>query len=194
MAEQAPNSVVGEIDIVTTSSVAYDDETIIWQGGPSQWVNLGTYLWWTVFLLAVVVLYGYWYDSMSEQYSDKINTIVGSACLGVAAAALLSITHAFFSVRYEHTVITRNKIKEAKGITRIFRRELYCELGDVTDIKSPAAGLLGVFGLSTLVMETQDDDQPIIRLRAIRDREKLIADLLPIWRNVRMDRKAYFGG
>lgn len=194
MAEQSPNSVEGEIVIETTSSVAYDDETIIWQGGPSQWVNVGTYLWWTAFLVAALVLFGYWYDSMSGQYSGTINTIVGCACLGVAASALLSIIHAFLSVRYEHTVITRNKIKEAKGITRIFRRELYCELGDVTDIKSPAPGLLGVFGLSTLVMETQDDDQPIIRLRAIRDRDKLIADLLPIWRNVRMDRKAYFGG
>lgn len=193
MSEQASNAVVGEVDSTAPISVAYDDETIVWQGRPSQWVNFGTFLWWSIFLGVAVVLYGYWYNSMSEQYPERINTLVGYACLGLAVIAMLSMAHAFLAVRYEHTSITKNKIKEAKGITRIFRRELYCELSDVTDIKSPAAGLLGLFGLSTLIMEMQDTDQPIIKIRAIRDREKLIADLMPIWRNLRMDRKAYFG-
>jgi hypothetical protein len=57
-------------------------------------------------------------------------------------------------VRCERTTITRNKIKEAKGISSIFRQELFCEISDINDVKSPPAGLMGLLGLSTLVIET----------------------------------------
>ena len=87
---------------------------------------------------------------------------------------------------------TRNKIKEAKGITSIFRQELFCEISDIKDINSPPAGLLGLVGLSTLVIET-NDDQPIIKIRAIKNRDQLIEKLLPIWRKLKIERKGYFG-
>jgi hypothetical protein len=99
----------------------------------------------------------------------------------------------YLTVKCERTVITRNKIKEAKGITSIFRQELFCEMSEVSNIKSPPAGLMGLFGLSTLVLETKDADQPIIRIRAIRNRDELVQKILPIWRKLKMDRKGYFG-
>ena len=33
-----------EVDTENQKSVSYDDETVIWEGRPSQWVNLGTFL------------------------------------------------------------------------------------------------------------------------------------------------------
>jgi len=36
------------------------------------------------------------------------------------------------------------------------------------------------------------DDQPIISIRAIPDRDALIKLLLPVWRKAKMDRKGYF--
>ena len=100
----------------------------------------------------------------------------------------------YLTVKYEHTVITKNKIKEAKGITRIFRQELFCEISDIKDIKSPPAGLLGLVGLSTLLIETNDDDQPLIKIRAIINRDQLISVCLPVWRKLKLERKGYFGG
>ena len=82
---------------------------------------------------------------------------------------------------FERTVITNNKIKESKGITKLFQVDRFAEISDIRDLNSPAAGLLSLWGLSTLIIETNDEDQPIIKIRAIRDRDELIAKLLPIW-------------
>lgn len=173
--------------------LSYDDETIVWEGRPSQWVNAGTYLWWTIFLTGSIVLIVLWNSGMSINYSSSINNAVIWAGYGFMIFSLLSMLHAYLSVHYEHTVITRNKIKESKGITSIFRQDLYCEISDIIDIKSPPAGIMGVLGLSTLVIETHDEDQPVIKIRSIKNRESLIKLILPIWRKLKVDRKGYFG-
>lgn len=182
-----------ELDTENQSSVSYNDETVIWEGRPSQWVNVGTFLWWGAFLIASSVLLVLWRSGLSDGYSQVIAEAVYWACYGLMGLSILSMVYAYLSVRYEHTVITRNKIKEAKGITSIFRQELFCEISDIKDINSPPAGLLGLVGLSTLVIETNDDDQPIIKIRAIRNRNQLIEKLLPIWRKLKIERKGYFG-
>lgn len=182
-----------EVDTQEKPSVSYDDETIIWEGRPSQWVNFGTFLWWGIFLIGSGVFLLLWGAGLNEGYNASIDKAVYWVCYGLVALSLLSMLYAYLSVRYEHTVITRNKIKEAKGITSIFRQELFCEISDIKDVNSPPAGLLGLVGLSTLVIETNDDDQPIIRIRAIRNRDQLIEKLLPIWRKLKIERKGYFG-
>lgn len=184
---------IEEVDTEEQSSVAYDDETVIWEGRPSQWVNLGTFLWWGIFLIGSGVFMLLWGAGLNEDYSQLVDQLVYWVCSGLITLSVLSTLYAFLSVHYEHTVITRNKIKEAKGITSIFRQELFCEISDINDVKSPPAGLLGLVGLSTLVIETNDDDQPIIKIRAIRNRDLLIKTLLPIWRKLKIDRKGYFG-
>ncbi len=172
--------------------VGYDDEEIVWKGSPSQIVNLGTFIFWGIVLSSGAIGLLIWNAGISENYSPQINQIVQYAIAAIMILGVLNSFIAYLSVRSEQTVITRNKIKEAKGITSIFRRELFCEISDITDFKSPPAGLLGLFGLSTLVIETHDDDQPIIRIRAIRDRDGLIKLVLPVWRKAKMDRKGYF--
>ncbi|PVZ64539.1 hypothetical protein [Pelagibaculum spongiae] len=174
--------------------VAYDDETIIWQGGPSQWVNLGTFRWWGGCLVGAIMFLAMWTDHLSVGYGPMIRDAISWACYVLIFFSIISVLHAYLFVRYERIVITKNKIKEAKGITRIFRRELFCEISGIKDISSPPAGLLGLVGLSTLVIETNDNDQAEIKIRAIRDRDALIQKLLPVWRTLKMERKGYFGG
>ncbi|WP_444928333.1 hypothetical protein ACJJI4_23770 (plasmid) [Microbulbifer sp. TRSA002] len=184
---------IEEVNTDNQSSVSYNDETVIWEGRPSQWVNIGSFLWWGAFLIASTVLLVFWQSGLNEGYSQVITEAVYWACYGLVGLSIFSLVYAYLSVRYEHTVITRNKIKEAKGITSIFRQELFCEISDIKDIHSPPAGLLGLVGLSTLVIETNDDDQPIIKIRAIKNRNQLIEMLLPIWRKLKIERKGYFG-
>jgi hypothetical protein len=173
--------------------IKYDDETIIWEGGPSQWVNLGTYLWWTVFITAAIKIKSMWDTGVNLEYPSAVDEYVSWGCWALLSISIYCVANAFLSVRYEKTIITKNKIKEEKGITSIFRTELFCEISDITDIKSPAPGIMGVLGLSTLVIETNDTDQPIITIRAIRNRSILIDKLLPIWRKLKIERKGYFG-
>ncbi|PCJ88381.1 MAG: hypothetical protein COA54_03710 [Thiotrichaceae bacterium] len=175
------------------TDVSYKDETIVWEGRPSQWVNMGTYLWWTIFLVGSIVAMSFWSSGFGEDYPTGINSAVTWVGNGLISLSIISMLLAYLTVHYEHTVITRNKIKESKGITSIFRQDLYCEISDIKDIKSPPAGVMGVLGLSTLVIETNDDDQALIKIRGIKHREELIQLILPIWRKLKVDRKGYFG-
>lgn len=181
------------LDVENINSVRYDDETIVWEGKPSQWVNIGTYIWWSIFLIAASTFLYVWANGYSSKYSYIINESVQWVCYGLIIVSILSMMHAFLYVHYEYTIITHNKITEKKGITRYFQQVLFCEISDIKDIKSPPAGLLSLVGLSNLVIETVDDDQPLITIRAIEDRDKLISRLHPIWRKLRMERKGYFG-
>ena len=123
-----------EVDTENQKSVSYDDETVIWEGRPSQWVNLGTFLWWGVFFIGSAVSLFLWDAGLNDGYSALINEAVYWVCYGLMGLSIISVLYAYLSVHYEHTVITRNKIKEAKGITSIFRQELFCEISDIKDI------------------------------------------------------------
>ncbi len=174
-------------------NLAYDDETVVWEGRPSQWVNLGSFIFWILVAFGALVFMALWSGGLSRGYSELIDTSVVAVICTIMFVSCLNVLLPILQTHYEHTAITRNKIKEAKGITSVFRQELYCEIADIKDIKSPPAGLLAIFGLSTLIIETNDEDQPIIRIRAIKNREALINRLLPIWRELKIERKGYFG-
>jgi len=175
------------------TDVSYKDETIVWEGRPSQWVNLGTFIWWMMFLVGATTAMSFWNAGFGGNYPEGISSAVSWVGNGLILLSIISMLFAYLTVHYEHTVITRNKIKESKGITSIFRQDLYCEISDIKDIKSPPAGVMGVLGLSTLVIETNDDDQALIKIRGIKNRENLIQLILPIWRKLKVDRKGYFG-
>ena len=175
------------------TAVSYDNEEVVWEGSPSQIVNLGGFIFWGLVFAAAGVGLVLWNAGLKEQYTPLIDQVVRYSIYGLLIVGVLNVLMSYLTVKCERTVITRNKIKEAKGITSIFRQELFCEMSEVSDIKSPPAGLMGLFGLSTLVLETKDADQPIIRIRAIRNRDELVQKILPIWRKLKMDRKGYFG-
>lgn len=176
-----------------STPVSYDNEEVVWEGSPSQIVNLGSFIFWGLVFAAAGVGLVLWNAGLKEQYTPLIDQVVRYSIYGLLIVGVLNVLMSYLTVKCERTVITRNKIKEAKGITSIFRQELFCEMSEVSDIKSPPAGLMGLFGLSTLVLETKDADQPIIRIRAIRNRDELVQKILPIWRKLKMDRKGYFG-
>lgn len=176
-----------------STPVSYDNEEVVWEGSPSQIVNLGSFIFWGLVFAAAGVGLVLWNAGLKEQYTPLIDQVVRYSIYGLLIVGVLNVLMSYLTVKCEQTVITRNKIKEAKGITSIFRQELFCEMSEVSDIKSPPAGLMGLFGLSTLVLETKDADQPIIRIRAIRNRDELVQKILPIWRKLKMDRKGYFG-
>ena len=177
----------------TNVATSYDDETIIWEGGPSQWINISTYFFWFIIFAAIGVFVVIWNSGLKDGYEPFVLTLVNWTTNGVYILGSINLLHSYLDVRFEYTIITQNKIKEAKGITKIFRQEKFCEISEIRDINSPPTGILGLLGLSSLLIETNDDDQPLIRIRAIRDREVLISKLLPVWRKLKIDRKGYFG-
>lgn len=180
------------VDTGPSRASDYSDESVLWEGKPSQIVNLPTYLWWGGISIAILVFKSIWDSGMSKQYPEIVDLLIFWSTTAVQFIAVISMIYAYLTVRYTHTVITQNKIKEVKGITRIFRQELFCEISDVKDVKSPAAGLLALFGLASIVMETSDNDQPIIKIRAIKNRDKVVERFLPVWREMKVERRGYF--
>ncbi len=176
----------------TGHSIPFNDESVIWEGGPSQVVNLWKY----IGCIGTILFTGYclwaWHSELYIGY-ENLTAIINTICqVMIIMPALLSV-YFFLEVKYEHTVISRNKILEQKGITRLFRQERYCELSDISDIESPSPGiLLGLFGLSDVVIKAHDNDQPIIAIRAIKHRDDLIHSLLPLWRKIKLERKGFF--
>ncbi|MCG7952651.1 MAG: hypothetical protein N0E56_15745 [Candidatus Thiodiazotropha endolucinida] len=173
-------------------SIGFDDETILWEGRPSQILNL-----WNYFCCICAVLFSlyslwYWHSELYVGY-ENLTPFINIACQSIIAGSLMLMVYFYFDIWYEKTTITRNKIKEEKGITRLFKQERYCEISDIRDIKSPPPGvILGMFNLANLEIETNDDDQPVVEIRAIPDRDELIATLLPIWRKLKLERKGFF--
>ncbi|MBX2807172.1 MAG: hypothetical protein KTR20_00940 [Cellvibrionaceae bacterium] len=177
---------------LSTDSIAFNDETLIWAGKPAQIVNV-----WNYFCCLCAIVFScyslwYWHHELSIGY-EYLTPYIVPFFQWIIIGSLLFILYCYLDVFYEKTIITHNKIHEQKGITRFFRHEKYCEISDIRDIKSPAPGIiLGLCKLATVVIETNDDDQPIIMIRAIKNREKLVADILPVWRKLKLDRKGFF--
>lgn len=176
----------------TPQSISFDDERILWQGRPSQFVNS-----WTYFCCLFGGVYAFqfmrlWPTNYSYEYYI-MEPYVSSMAIAFIGYVFLAALHAFLSVRYQRTIITHNKIQEQKGITRMFRQEKFCEISDIRDIKSPPPGIvLGLFNLSHLMIETNDIDQPVIQIKAIKNREQLVSKLLPMWRKLKLERKGFF--
>ena len=173
-------------------TIAFNDETIIWTGKPSQIVNLWNYFCCLCAIVFACYSLWFWHQELSLG-NEHLTPYIVSFCKAIMIGALLLMLYFYLDIYYEKTTITHNKIHEEKGITRFFRHEKYCEISDIRDIKSPAPGIiLGLFQLATLVIETNDDDQPVILIRAIKDRDQLVAKTLPVWRKLKLDRKGFF--
>lgn len=173
-------------------TVSYDDESIIWEGRPSQWINFGSFIFWTLVWCIPVMLYYYWnYQGLSDLYYQyEVYYENGLIILAILPPTML-LWH-WLNVYYQHTIVTKNKVIERKGITSIFSNEENCEISDIDDIKAPPAGLLALVGCASLVLITKDMDQPVIWIRAIKDRDDLKNKLTPIWRKLRIERKGFF--
>lgn len=181
------------------SEVAYDDNTVIWEGRPSQWVNTSKILFWAAVTALALAGRHFWHTTWVHELPRKLpehnlTLIVDYLALGAISIAIVCILYALLYVVYERTVITMNHVREEKGVTAIFRKIRYCELARVTDIHAPTAGLMAIVGIGDVVLEATDDDQPRLRIRGIRNRDQLVETLLPVCRAVRKERRGFFDG
>lgn len=171
---------------------SYSDETIVWQGSPSQWLNLGNYIFygflWSLSPTFVLLWHGLGYQYSYSEHEQLYQSMV----LAFAIMPPCFLFWAWLKLKCERITITKNKITEASGVSAIFRDEKYCEIADVYDIKSPPAGLLALVGRASLVLLTRDEDQPVIKLRAIKNRDQVKNMLFPLVRELTKDRKTYF--
>jgi uncharacterized membrane protein YdbT with pleckstrin-like domain len=139
-------------------------EQIIWQGSPSQILNLGIYL--LSLLVAIVIIAG---------------TVV-TAFMPLLLALLLPFTFAmyhFLLVRSQTFEITTERVRFSTGIFNRTTNEL--ELYRVKDITIDEPFFFRLIGLGNVILDTSDKSTPILIITAIGDvntlRERLRASV-----------------
>lgn len=170
------------------SRIDYDDETILWESYPSQWLNFFYYFFYTGVWLIIPAIYII-YPEKSMHYME-MDIVIPFAGALLISPPLIMLYH-YFNLRCQVTRLTRNQIIETSGITALFRQSKYCEVSDITDISTPPAGLLGLVNRATLTIKTIDETQAVIKFRGIQDIDKLIAIINPLRRKQRIDRRIY---
>lgn len=126
------------------------EETSLWKGSPSQWLNL-----WT-FVLAVILIAG-----------------IGVAGFFTAGLALIGlvipivwIVWKYLAVRCQTFELTTERLKITDGVINQHLDEV--ELYRVKDVLMTRPWWMRVTGLATLVLETSDRSLPLLTIPAIR--------------------------
>lgn len=129
-------------------------EIEVWRGSPSQWTNLGTYLF--CLLLAVGLAAAYFLVPQINAYP---------AALAVVAIPVLWILIRWIATRCIRYEITNQRVKITTGL--LSRRTSEIELYRVRDYSLVEPFWLRLIGCGHIVLVTSDRTNPQIMLRAV---------------------------
>ena len=146
-----------------------DEETTIWRGTPSQLINFPVFL---VCALAAGALLGVG----GVLYSR--GTIAPAADMAIAGAALIPLAISFWKwlvVRCRRYELTTERLLLTSGV---FSRDSQAlELYRVKDYSLSEPLLLRLFGLGDIVLNTSDESNPTVTLRAVSGAQTLRDDI-----------------
>jgi uncharacterized membrane protein YdbT with pleckstrin-like domain len=126
------------------------EETSLWKGSPSQWLNLWTYVP-AVVLIAGIGVAGFF--------------TAGLALIGLVIP-IVWILWKYLAVRCQTFELTTERLKITEGVINQHLDEV--ELYRVKDVLMTRPWWMRVTGLATLVLETSDRSLPLLTIPAIR--------------------------
>jgi len=127
------------------------EETLLWRGRPSQWINLGAYL--LCLLLAAGVVAGY-------AFARQQPLILA----GLAVPALIAFA-VWWKTRAQVYELTTERLRTSQGA--LSRRTSELELYRVRDYTVVEPFWLRLVGCGSLVIETADRSTPQVEIRAV---------------------------
>lgn len=127
-------------------------EGIIWKGGPSQLLNLGTYLVGIVLIAAAVAAAFVWQMSWLALFS---------------LLPLAWMCWKYLTLRCQVFELTSERLRLYEGVLNQEIGEV--ELYRVKDSNIFRPFWLRVFGLSTIMLDTSDRTMPTVELKAVSD-------------------------
>jgi uncharacterized membrane protein YdbT with pleckstrin-like domain len=135
-------------------------ERIVWQGTPSQVINLPLYLLWGLVFVVLVVAGTVVLKSMDQVPGLAIALLLVIAVIPLSIAAWKWLVVA--TTEYE---LTTQRLRTRRGVFNKHLDEL--ELYRVRDYKLEQPFFLRLFSLSTLILQTSDRSNPTLVLKAI---------------------------
>jgi uncharacterized membrane protein YdbT with pleckstrin-like domain len=133
------------------------EETLLWRGTPSQWINFGTYFF--CLLLAAGIVAAYF-----------LTTGGPLVLVALVAPALLALAR-WIGTRSQVYEVTSERIRVSTGL--LSRRTSELELYRVRDYTVVEPLGLRLIGRGNVVIETADRTTPHLILRAVPDATRL---------------------
>ena len=128
------------------------EETLLWRGSPSQWTNLGTYLFALILIAGIVTAY-------------VLVTPPQPLILAALAAPLLLIFFRWLATRTHRYEVTTERIRVITGI--LSRRTTELELYRVRDYTLVEPFWLRLIGRGHVIIETADRTNPQLVIHAV---------------------------
>lgn len=164
---------------------AVASEQMIWQGSPSQWLGVRTYLLSALGLAVIVALQaGLQVAAPADWAASK--PVISLVLLAVAAVPVLAALKTYLDIRFTRYVVTSERLRTTKGI--FSRRTDDIELYRVDDTFLDEPFLLRLVGRGNVVLVTSDRTSPQVLIQAIPGAPQL-RDQLRKWIEVCRDRK-----
>jgi uncharacterized membrane protein YdbT with pleckstrin-like domain len=135
-------------------------EHTVWQGTPSQVINLSQYVLWALVFTVLLVSGVFILKSMDTIPSGAVAMLCVIAAIPLVAAGWKWLIVA--TTKYE---LTTQRLRTRTGVFNKHLDEL--ELYRVRDYKLEQPWFLRVFSLSNIVLQTSDKSTPLVVLRAI---------------------------
>lgn len=156
-------------------------ERIVWEGSPSQVINLSHYLLLGLVFLVIAIGGGLLVASMEQAHGAAIAILVVLAVVPLAIAwwkwLIVSNT------RYE---LTTQRLRTRRGVLNKHLDEL--ELYRVRDYKLEQPFFLRLFSLSTVILQTSDKSNQVLVLKAIGRGDELREQMRTYVEEARMRR------
>lgn len=143
-----------------SGSTTIPPERIVWQGTPSQVINLPLYLLWGLVFVILVVAGIAVLKSMDQPPGLAVALLFVIAAVPLAIAAWKWMVVA--TTEYE---LTTQRLRTRRGVFNKHLDEL--ELYRVRDYKLEQPFFLRLFSLSTVILQTSDRSNPTLILKAV---------------------------
>ena len=140
-----------------------DEETVLWEGSPSQILNLH------VFIMCALLAGAFIGAAML--FRDKMSGPTPYILGGLALIPVVFAIARYLQLKCRRYQLTSERLRLRTGV--LSRRTDEIELYRVKDYVLHEPFALRMFGLSNLVLSTTDDTNPRINLQAIHRGESL---------------------
>jgi uncharacterized membrane protein YdbT with pleckstrin-like domain len=167
--------------IAATGPTTAPPERIVWQGTPSQIINLPQYLLWGLVFVVLVAAGTAVLKSLDQVPGAAIALLCVLAVVPLVIAAWKWLVVA--TTEYE---LTTQRLRTRRGVFNKHLDEL--ELYRVRDYKLEQPFFLRLFSLSTVILQTSDKSNPVLVLKAIPRGDSLREEMRTYVEEARMRR------
>lgn len=145
-------------------------EQQVWEGSPSQWLNIKAFLACGFGSLLALAASAFAWQGLSSQ-SQEVRLAAVGALLVILIALLAIAIKRYLDLRCTHYLLTTQRVRVTTGIfsTRTEDTELY----RVDDIKLERPFFMRIVGLGKILLITSDRTTPDVVLNAISRPEEL---------------------